>query len=207
MDRDFFIHLTFAVHRVADVLEEPKLAKELKSSANLLLADLILATENNPLTLEQKRSIVPRAIREVGSLKAYLSYARRISSVSSENFVLLEKEYTKAENFLRDLHQDMLSQDSGARPAPQQKRVAPKRDLGAPKSRLSSRKDSGGELSLRQTRILEIIRNKEKAQVWELQKVLPEVTKRTLRRDIDSLLQQDLIERKGEWNTVFYQVR
>ena len=62
-------------------------------------------------------------------------------------------------------------------------------------------------LSERQKKILEILRPKEKTQVWELQKVLPEVTKRTLRRDIDDLLQLNLIERQGEWNEVFYRLK
>ena len=62
-------------------------------------------------------------------------------------------------------------------------------------------------LSERQRRIVELLRQKEKVQVWELQKVLPQVTKRTLRRDLDDLLQKSVIERQGEWNSVFYQLK
>ena len=85
--------------------------------------------------------------------------------------------------------------------------MAPKRELRVSKSRLEEKQDSKANLSGRQTRIMEIIRNKPKTQVWELQKVLPEVTKRTLRRDLDNLLYRHLIIRQGEWNEVSYQIR
>jgi DNA-binding HxlR family transcriptional regulator len=61
--------------------------------------------------------------------------------------------------------------------------------------------------SLRARKILGLLDAKGKAQAWELQKVLPQVTKRTLRRDLDTLVQKGLLERKGQWNTVFYQIR
>ena len=52
--------------------------------------------------------------------------------------------------------------------------------------------------------MLEILRYKEKVQVWELKKLLPDVTKRTLRRDVDDLLKRNLVVREGEWNDIFY---
>ena len=58
----------------------------------------------------------------------------------------------------------------------------------------------------RQQKILEVLKEKGKAQVWEIQKIFPEVTKRTLRRDFESLLNQGLIERIGERNETFYQL-
>lgn len=59
----------------------------------------------------------------------------------------------------------------------------------------------------RQEKILEILKEKGRAQVWEIQKIFPEVTKRTLRRDFENLLNQGLIERMGERNETFYQIK
>ncbi len=53
--------------------------------------------------------------------------------------------------------------------------------------------------------ILEILRDKGKIQVWEVQRIFPNITKRTLRRDFEQMLKQGLIERLGERNTTFYQ--
>jgi DeoR/GlpR family transcriptional regulator of sugar metabolism len=40
----------------------------------------------------------------------------------------------------------------------------------------------------------------------DLQKVLPNITKRTIRRDLDELLETGKIIRMGEFNRVFYKI-
>jgi len=60
--------------------------------------------------------------------------------------------------------------------------------------------------SERQIKILEFLDKNEKAQVMDLQKILPDVTKRTIRRDLDELLEDGRIVRKGDFNQVFYQI-
>ena len=59
----------------------------------------------------------------------------------------------------------------------------------------------------RQRRILEILREREKLQVWELKAVFPQVTKRTLRRDFEQMFKGGLIERIGEKNDTYYQLK
>lgn len=58
----------------------------------------------------------------------------------------------------------------------------------------------------RERRIMEFLREKGRAQVWELKEVFPDVSKRTLRRDFRSLLKQGMITRMGERNETFYQL-
>src|SRR5437868_6535715 len=53
--------------------------------------------------------------------------------------------------------------------------------------------------------LLDMLSKREKAQVADLIKELPSVTKRTIRRDLDDLLKKGKIVRVGEWNQVFYQ--
>lgn len=60
---------------------------------------------------------------------------------------------------------------------------------------------------LRQNRILEFLKQKGDAQVWEIQKIFPKVSKRTIRRDFRSMLKQGLIERMGERNTTAYKLK
>lgn len=79
---------------------------------------------------------------------------------------------------------------------------APQRDAS-----LGETEGAWNGASDRQRKILEMLKRKEKVQVWELQKILPQVTKRTLRRDMDDLLQKNLVERRGSWNEVFYQLK
>ena len=62
------------------------------------------------------------------------------------------------------------------------------------------------ELDERKMKILDILKKKEKVQVWEIKEILSDVSKRTLRRDFDNLLKQGLVERIGESNNTFYKI-
>ena len=70
-----------------------------------------------------------------------------------------------------------------------------------------------GQISLtaaqiaRQNRIAEFLKEKGRAQVWEIQNIFPRVSKRTIRRDFRSMLEQGLIERTGERNTTAYKLK
>jgi len=59
-------------------------------------------------------------------------------------------------------------------------------------------------LDHRKEKILEILKEKERIQVWEVNEILSDVSKRTLRRDFEQLLKQGLVERIGEKNNTFY---
>ncbi len=59
----------------------------------------------------------------------------------------------------------------------------------------------------RQNRITEFLKEKGQAQVWEIQNIFPRVSKRTIRRDFRSMLEQGLIERTGERNTTAYKLK
>lgn len=59
----------------------------------------------------------------------------------------------------------------------------------------------------RQNRILEFLKEKGCAQVWEIQNIFPNVSKRTIRRDFRAMLEQGLIERTGERNTTAYKLK
>lgn len=63
------------------------------------------------------------------------------------------------------------------------------------------------DLDDRKEKILEILKEKERIQVWEVNEILSNVSKRTLRRDFEQLLKQGLVERIGERNNTFYQLK
>ena len=63
------------------------------------------------------------------------------------------------------------------------------------------------EVPERQEKILAFLRKNGRAQVWQVKQILPEVTKRTLRRDFDQMLRQGMVERMGEKNNTSYQIK
>lgn len=65
----------------------------------------------------------------------------------------------------------------------------------------------GNSNTERQERILAFLREQGQAQVWQTKQIFPEVTKRTLRRDFESMLEKGLVERIGEKNDTFYRLK
>jgi hypothetical protein len=65
----------------------------------------------------------------------------------------------------------------------------------------------GVGINERQEKILAVLKEKEKVQVWQIKQIFPEVSKRTLRRDFENLFKRGIIERRGERNDTFYQLR
>jgi DNA-binding transcriptional ArsR family regulator len=65
----------------------------------------------------------------------------------------------------------------------------------------------GANAKFRQGKILEFLKEKGTAQVWQIQQLFPQISKRTLRRDFESLVQKGLVERIGESNNTFYRLK
>lgn len=59
----------------------------------------------------------------------------------------------------------------------------------------------------RQQKILDILKQRGSAQVWQIKQIFPDVSKRTLRRDFEHLLGWGIIERMGERNDTFYRLK
>ncbi len=83
-----------------------------------------------------------------------------------------------------------------------------KHDLPVSKNKHTEEKTGFLEkpVSGRQKKILEFLVENKKAQVMDLQIVLADVTKRTIRRDLDDLLEKGRVVRIGKFNQVFYEL-
>lgn len=111
-------------------------------------------------------------------IKSYFEVARWQNWVSYFDILEIEEEYDKIE--------------SGFEP-----------EL----AKVNGGQSSARILDSRKEKILGILKEKEKIQVGELKEFLPDVSKRTLRRDFDQLLKLELVERIGERNDTFYKLK
>lgn len=116
-------------------------------------------------------------------LLGYFWIAKCQGWISSTNYLIIVNEYEKISDKRLVKHFDG--------PAT----IPATRDLG------------GKEFLGRKGKIISFLENNEKAQVMDLQKVLPNITKRTIRRDLDELLGAGKVARFGEFNQVFYKIR
>ena len=115
-------------------------------------------------------------------LNSFFEVAKTQNWVTPQDILNLQQEYSNVKEELKKLSEVQLP-------------------------KVEKRREVEETIPGRQQKILEVLNEKGRAQVWEIQKIFPEVTKRTLRRDFESLLNQDLIERMGERNETFYQIK
>ena len=133
------------------------------------------------LLLKEK---IEKIRKNIEIINSYFEIAEKQNWVDELNFLVLKREYAKIkEEGLKGKKGDSNPKDP-PKPA-----------------------NSQSILGERCRKILEILKQKEKAQVWEFKKIFPEVTKRTLRRDFEFLLKQGLIERIGENNNIYYRIK
>ena len=115
-------------------------------------------------------------------MDGFFEVAKSQNWIKPEDILNLQKEYS---NLKEQLKQEEKKTEAGPLPAPV---------LGEEKAGFAER----------QKKILEILKEKGKVQVWEIKRIFPQISKRTLRRDFENLFKRGIIERMGERNETYY---
>ena len=181
---DKFLKLTSAVYKVLEYFpESDPLKNRAKDKALAIMDNLVLHNESTKQWL----------LEDIDLLLGYLKIGREQGWLSPINYLIISNQY---ENLKKEIApREPILLDS----ASIEKAVAD----AQPKTEA---KPQASFLSDRQKKIIEFLREKETAQVMDMQTVLPDVTKRTIRRDLDELLKMGKIARQGEWNQVVYRI-
>lgn len=165
--------------------ENEPLKLKIREKANDLLANLIGGAKGNPgFENEELTDIVDKDITVINS---FFELAETQDWVDPVNFLVLKKEYGKIKEIQK-------SRES-----------IPSKELLGMASRVV-RGDLEDRLNERQRKILKVLEKKDRVQVWEIKEIFSGVTKRTLRRDFEDLLNKKLIKRMGERNETFYRL-
>ncbi len=140
-------------------------------------------------------------IDDIEILESYLKLGKEQGWTGGVNFLILIKEYRKIkDNISIPKHPktpfEIIQGASLDRQNVQGLPLDRHRDIN---------KNNEKDYSERQVNILNILDSKEKVQVADIIKEIPNITKRTIRRDLDDLLKRGEIIRIGEFNQVFYQ--
>jgi len=187
MNQDFLIQLTNNLYRLTILF--PK--KEPLRYKMRELADDILVRPSE---------------KDIEALNKYFEVAKTQNWVSPFDVLAIQKDYDNLReelNLISEKTPQIFSDHSISEEIPR------KIDNGGiiAETVLKVPEFQSTERNERQERILAFLRENGRAQVWEIKQVFPEVTKRTLRRDFEQMLGQGLVERIGERNNTFYQVK
>ncbi len=179
MENDF-VKITDAVYKVLDFLPEDPLKTAAKDQALLVLKGLT----------QQKAAT--GLLQDIEVLENYLKLAKYRGWLADMNFFIITGQYRRIAASLQKhapASKPQTANNSSAQPSKPKKTKKPEEKLTG-----------------RQLQIIKILKQRQKAQVAQLMEELPDITKRTVRRDLDDLLKKGKIARVGQFNQVFYQI-
>ena len=211
-----FIKLTNAVYKVSEFFPEADPLKiRVKNKALVIMENLSLIFGTEGWASMQKESAKYWLSEDIGLLLSYLKIAQKQGWLSPINYLIISNEYEnikKEVGYVKEMTQRLPNMDkpvvlpqNAQQPVLLDKEAIEKVNEAIKQTQIQKPKVLN--LSDRQTKILKFLEERQKAQVSDLQTVLLDVTKRTIRRDLDELLKMGKIARVGEWNQVVYEIK
>lgn len=210
-----FIKITNVAYRILDFFPDgDPLKNKLKEKVLAVLENLTLVFGSEGWVSLQKEKATMQVLDDIEILENYFSIGMHQGWVDSINFLIITKEYKKIksqlippEGIIRKTIEITASHIKENFPLS----ISDKKEKNNPQFSILDKFSEGKNQlnyknSDRQGTILKILNNKGKAQVSDLLKELPKVTKRTIRRDLDDLLKRGQIVRLGKFNQVSYQL-
>jgi len=235
--KDKFIKITSAVYRLLDFFPEGEpLKNRAKDKALEITENLVLVFDTQGWASMQKDRAMDQLSKDIEILLNYLKLAKSFGWIDSINFLIIEKEYenirkliqpNRAQNRIDTTEmpvdnialnkirypENIVAQSQEVtfkKTAEDQVSFVNEKPVQQASSHLLPEKQPKSPeflISERQKKILQVLTDKGKAQVADFKAVLGDVTKRTIRRDLDELLKNKKVIRTGEWNQVFYEIK
>lgn len=187
MDKQFLVNLTSELYRLTLLFpkKEP-LRYKMREVADDILVDLLM-----PFPKKKK------SLFEV--LDGFFEVALVQNWVKSSDILAIKNEYVKIKENLLEI------ENNKAEPKKTDLMVKEKNWEIMPIAN-GNNKNNFSFLE-RQKKILEFIKENGRAQVWQIKQIFPDISKRTLRRDFEIMFKRGLLERIGERNNTFYQIK
>ena len=135
-------------------------------------------------------------------LNGFFEVAKEQNWVQADEILKIQQEYNKIEVEIKDI---IVAQEEPKLLEKPKKETTIKQEITENSS--PPIQAVTGAINPRQEKIIEFLKENGRAQVWQVKQVFPEVTKRTIRRDFESMLKQGMIQRVGERNDTFYQIK
>ncbi|MDD5135430.1 MAG: DeoR family transcriptional regulator [Phycisphaerae bacterium] len=224
MTKKDLIDLTNKVYRLSILFpkKEP-LRYRIRETADGILANFtaweLFNSSNSGLIkvykIEEKKDLAFELKKDLEIIKSYLNVAKWQNWVSFFDILEIEEKYDSINTKIdEESEKPRIAQEEVVliQDLPKISEVLP---IEEPISNIGENIDilydsaskKKSSFDDRKIKIIEILGQKEKIQVWEVNKVFPDVSKRTIRRDFVELLKQGLIERIGERSETFYKLK
>lgn len=210
------IKLTGATYKLLEFFpESDPLKNKAKERVLLIMESFFLILESGEWLSfkdyfsESREKVKIKILQDIDILLGYFEVARQQDWINRINCLIICNEYEKIKEKI-DLKPMLYAGSeikSGVRETNNQKLNNRAVSESQNQSSLENQSQVSHVITARQKKIIEFLSKHEKAQVMDLKTVLLNVTKRTIRRDLDELLRLGKIQRMGEFNRVFYRLK
>jgi len=228
MDKDFVIQLTSNLYRITLLFpKKDPLRNKMRELGSEILANLILIIErdvNGDINKECQE-----ALEKIKILESFFEIAKSQNWLSPFDILTIQNEYSNLRNELAgeaevsgvaSLQSCPQGEKPGGKPGgkPSEMLAEGFREklfgignifspqLVSEKS-IPENDNFCSPQRMRQGKIMGLLREKGKAQVCEIKRLFPDVSKRTIRRDFEQLVEKKVLDRIGEKNATFYKIR
>ncbi len=186
MDKEYLTQITNDLYRLTLLFpkKEP-LRYKMRELADNIVTNLVLIIEGN---VGKYQEFIDEIKKNIEPLDVFFEIAKNQNWVNSDDVLNIQEKFLVIKEELAQFEQQLRGREKSF------KKEKTERE---PVISLAS-------FNSRQKKIVDILKRKEKVQVQDVQDVFPEITKRTLRRDFDSLLKAEIIKRSGKANLTFY---
>ncbi len=201
MDSDF-IKITNAAYKILDFFPDADpLKNKAKEKVLAILENMTLISDAKGWISLKKEKASAQLLDDIEVLESYLKLGKYQGWIDSVNFLIIIKEYSSIKNNI-SAPRGLVRQSLAIMPDAKDNKLIEQPVKETPKNNQIQK--IAEEYPDRQKKILQILTERGKAQVSDIIKELPHITKRTIRRDLDHLLKRRAITRVGEFNQVFY---
>jgi len=192
MDKEYFTNLTSDLYRLTLLFPKKEPLKyKMRDLADNVLAGLIMLLEGDEKKYEE---FVYEVKKNIQPLDGFCEVAKKQNWVSEDDIADIQERY-------RAIREEMERFESEYQREEAEMEEKREKSVTHPEAVFVS-----GELNSRQTKIVELLKDKVQVQVNEVQAIFPAITKRTLRRDFDSLTKKGVVKRMGKANMTFYKL-
>lgn len=208
MEEEKIIELTNRVYKITLLFpkKEP-LRYKIRETADDIASGITAirtALKTNPIDFsiikkEKQEFLFYELQKNFEILKTYFNIAKWQNWVSYFDILEIEEKYDEIYQSLQEMIKKSKDTETQSKVESQE---IPQNIANEPK-----RKRSNVSLTERQKKILEFLEKNKRVQVWQVKQIFPNISKRTLRRDFEQLLKKGIIERKGERNNTFYEIK
>jgi len=210
MDKEYLVQLTNNIYHLTLLFpkKEP-LRYKIRELADDILSNVLCIIGSNEINddVRKVKQYLIQTQEDIDVLDGFLQIAKNQNWVGSNDILSLWQEYNQLKEWVKekvnedidkDVSENKVVLDKNFDNSFQEKETVPviQADYHTEEVQLDK--------SFRQKKILQIIKDKQRIQVWEVKKIFPQVSKRTLRRDFEELLKKGLIKRIGKRNNTFY---